>query len=161
MTTRTLVILRHAKAARPDGPVDFDRPLIDRGRADAAAAGAWLTAHGHRPDLVLSSPAQRARETWEAVAGALTVAPAVQYEKDLYYGGPVEILARVVAVADEVDTLLVVGHNPTLSQLSAILDPAAGDDLRTAGLAVHTFDGPWQRCGPRRASLTTAHTARA
>jgi phosphohistidine phosphatase len=150
------VILRHAKADRPDGVGDFDRPLTARGRADAAAAGEWLTAHGYAPDLALVSPASRARETW---AGTGLRAPA-EYHQDLYFGGVTEALVLVRAVGEEVGTVVVVGHNPTLSHLSLLLDPAA-DGLRTAGLAVHRFDGPWQRCGPRRAELAAAHTARA
>lgn len=162
MTTRTLVILRHAKAEQPDGKADVDRSLTDRGRADAGAAGEWLAANGYVPDVVLSSPARRTRETWHGVAGALPSAPDVRYERELYHGGVEEALALVTAVGDEAGTVLVIGHNPTLSQLSALLDQSTpGADLRTAGLAVHTFDGPWQRCGPRRATLTTAHTARA
>ena len=64
MSERTLVILRHAKAERPAELADADRPLTQRGHADAAAAGAWLAARGYRPDLVLCSPAKRTRQTW-------------------------------------------------------------------------------------------------
>ena len=74
VTTRTLVILRHAKAANPEGVADPDRPLTSRGHADAAAAGAWLAHRDLQPDLVLCSSARRTRETWHGVALALSTA---------------------------------------------------------------------------------------
>src|SRR4051812_30819300 len=97
---RTLVILRHAKAERPATADDHGRPLTERGHADAAAAGRWLSAHGYRPELVLCSPARRTRQTWHAVAVALEqdTAPLVRYEPQLYLGGLAEILAVLRSV---------------------------------------------------------------
>jgi len=113
-TARTLVLLRHAKAERPTGHSDVDRPLTERGHADAGAAGAWLAAHGYVPDLVLCSPAKRTRQTWHGVALALPSAPAVRYEKKLYTGGARDMLAVVAAASTEVRTVLVIGHNPSI-----------------------------------------------
>ncbi|HEX8630674.1 MAG TPA: histidine phosphatase family protein [Catenuloplanes sp.] len=170
MTGRILVLLRHAKADRPNDVGDFDRPLTARGHADASAAGAWLTRRALVPDLVLCSAAKRARQTWHGVAVAMAEAaaagggPTVRYERPLYEGGPQDLLEEVRQLADEIHTVLVVGHNPTMSQVSTLLDgrPGVGDadGLRTSGLAVHRFDGPWKGCGPGAAELTEAHTAR-
>jgi phosphohistidine phosphatase len=82
---RTLVLLRHAKADRPNGVPDVDRPLTERGHADSALAGAWLVKHGYVPDLVLASPSRRTRQTWHSVAVALANAgsPTVRYERDI------------------------------------------------------------------------------
>jgi phosphohistidine phosphatase len=80
MSIRTLVILRHAKAANPEGVPDVDRPLTDRGRADAAAAGAWIAQHGIVPDLVLC-------------------APQVRYEQPIYAASARTLLATVRAEA--------------------------------------------------------------
>lgn len=163
MTTRTLVILRHAKAQNPVGVKDMDRPLTSRGRADAAAAGAWLSHRGYEPDLVLCSPSQRTRETWHGVASALASAPVVRYDKQIYEASAEDLLDLVAEVEDDVATVLLIGHNPGLSQLSELLDSAHVDPegLRTAGVAVHTWDGSWVDCGPRTAALRAAHTARA
>src|SRR2546423_12767472 len=92
MSERTLVILRHAKAERPAGTADEDRPLTQRGHADSAAAGAWLAARGDRPDLVLCSPSKRTRQTWRGVAGALAGAPEPEgrHGPDPYHGGGAE-----------------------------------------------------------------------
>jgi phosphohistidine phosphatase len=167
MTQRTLVLLRHAKAET--GAPDIDRRLSSRGRADAAAAGAWLGAQGHRPGLVICSPARRTRQTWHAVAVALSEtagdppAPTVQYEAAVYTGTAAELLDLVRAAPEEISSVLLVGHNPTISQLSALLDPEAAmdsDGLRTCGIAAHQVTGAWSECGTRRAPRTASHTAR-
>lgn len=166
MSTRTLVILRHAKTANPEGTADRDRPLTTRGQADATAAGTWLSAGGLDPDLVLCSPSRRTKQTWHGVALGLAKAPKVQYDEAIY-GGSVRSLLAVVRSADEdAATVLLIGHNPGLSQLSILLHPADAttdddaDGLKTAGIAVHTWDGGWSDCGPGAAPRTNAHTAR-
>jgi phosphohistidine phosphatase len=166
MTTRTLVILRHAKTVQSEELVDLDRPLTQRGHADAGMAGAWLSSHGYRPELVLCSPARRTRQTWHGIAIALerAEAPDVRYEPAIYTGGVPEVLGLVRSVPEKYGTVLLVGHNPTLSSLTATLAPDAGrdsDGLRTCGLAVHEVDGDWADTGPGTARLVTAHTARA
>ncbi len=167
VTTRTLVILRHAKAANPEGASDRDRPLTQRGQGDAAAAGVWLSRDGLSPDLVLCSPSRRTKQTWHAVALGLPSAPHVKYDEAIYGGGVRSLLAVVRSADSDASTVLLIGHNPGLSQLSALLDPASGaatdedsDGLKTAGIAVHTWDGSWRDCGPGAARRTKAHTAR-
>jgi phosphohistidine phosphatase len=170
MTARTLVLLRHAKAESPAGLPDDQRPLTPRGHVDARAAGAWL-ARRHAPDLVLCSPSRRTRATWKAVAAALAATgagsggggPAVRFDPRLYDGGTTEALAAVREVDDAIAVVLVIGHNPGLSQLSFALDPDAtfgSGGLRTCGLAVHEPAGSWRQCGPGNARLTASHTAR-
>jgi phosphohistidine phosphatase len=161
VTTRTLVILRHAKADRAEGLADAERPLTDRGHADAAAAGAWLVQSGLLPDLVLCSPARRTRETWHGVALGLPAAPEVRYEPALYAASARTLLAAVRTSAPEAATVLLIGHNPGLSDLSATLDPEGAEGLRTAGIAVHTVNGAWTELTAGGAPLATGHTARA
>jgi phosphohistidine phosphatase len=162
MTVRSLVILRHAKAARPDHTPDPDRPLTARGHADAIAAGAWLTGIGYQPDLVVCSPARRTRETWLDLATALPAAPTVRYPDAAYHGGLGELVDLLRAVHPDAATVLLVGHNPAVSQLSGLLDPARADrdGLRTSGIAVHELDGGWDLVGTRPGRLVQAHTAR-
>ncbi|SDY21841.1 phosphohistidine phosphatase [Micromonospora pattaloongensis] len=191
MPERTIVLLRHAKAENPDGIADADRPLTARGHADAAAAGAWLAHSGHLPDLVICSPAKRTRQTWHGVALALAEAvtsaenpaessiasatdpdiaratgssPVVRYEDKVYSGSAEDLLTLVRDADESVSAILVVGHNPAISQLSALLDAALtpdSDGLRTSSLAVHRLNGSWRECGPGAASLLASHTARA
>lgn len=162
---RTLVLLRHAKAERSDRLADADRPLTERGRADAGVAGAWLAAHGYVPDVVVCSPAKRTRQTWQAVAPALPSTPTVRYDKRVYAGGAQDLLSIVTGTGDEVLRLLLIGHNPAISMLSELLDPDGGpgdsDGLRTCGLVVHQVPGSWRECGTVPAPVAATHTARA
>jgi phosphohistidine phosphatase len=162
MSTRTLVILRHAKSADPAGVADAERPLTHRGESDATAAGVWLVAQGLQPDIVLCSPARRTRQTWHRVAGELTTAPNVSYVERLYAAGLADVLSVLSDVDDTVGVTLLIGHNPSVSQLSALLDPsaAAPDGLSTAGIAVHTWSGDWSDGGAGTAALTASYTAR-
>src|SRR5262245_36911337 len=116
---RTLVLLRHAKADRPSGVADVDRPLTERGHADAAAAGAWLAKQHYVPDLVLCSPSRRTRQTWHSVAVALAKAgsPTVRYERAIYDGTAHDMMALMQSVDNSHHVVMLVGHNPTISQL--------------------------------------------
>ncbi|GAA0564266.1 histidine phosphatase family protein [Paractinoplanes ferrugineus] len=171
MTARTLVILRHAKAEAPTDDPDFDRRLTTRGETDADAAGAWLADERIRPDLVFCSSAARTRQTWQGVSIALAQAhpgqpaPEVRYEKSLYSGGRTEVFDLLRTVSDTVRTVLLVGHNPTVSEVSVLLVPDEQWDgrqveLRTSGLAVHRAEGPWSATEPGSMSLVERHTAR-
>lgn len=164
---RTLVLLRHAKSEHPANVADTDRPLTPRGHGDAGAAGAWLVAHELAPDLVLCSPSRRTRETWHGVAmalGADATGVTAAYDPALYDAGSArELLDLLVATDPSVRVLLLIGHNPTMSALSALLDPKGGepDGLRTAGLAVHVVPGEWSALAPGVAKVRAWHTARA
>jgi phosphohistidine phosphatase len=112
---------------------------------------------------VVCSPALRTRETWSGVVSGLgaTDRRRVEYQPALYTAGVDEVLDVIAGVADQVSTVLVIGHNPTLSMASAHLDPTRAGGIRTAGIAVHTIPGPWSACRPASAPLVQAHTARA
>ena len=169
MTARRLVILRHAKAETPGDRPDFERRLTRKGQADAAAAGSWLAAEGLRPDVVICSPATRARQTWHGVAMALAEAdpdgpaPEVQYEQVLYDGGRTEVFDLLRVVPDGTATVLVVGHNPMMSDVSLLLRPDGDPDdsgLKTAGMAVHEAEGSWAQTEPRSMPVVKEHTGR-
>jgi phosphohistidine phosphatase len=89
----------------------------------------------------------------------------VRYEQRAYDGTAQDLLDLVRQANDGTRTVLLIGHNPSVSDLSALLDPAAGDGdsdgLRTGGVAVHTVTGSWAQCEPRLAPLAATHTARA
>jgi phosphohistidine phosphatase len=171
MSARTLVLLRHAKAENPGDVPDHERKLTETGRSDADAAGAWLADEGLRPQLVLCSTATRTRLTWHGVSLALAqskesaIAPEVHYEAGLYDGGRTEVVDLLRAVPDDVRTVLVIGHNPTMSDVSALLHPhdprqAVGFELKTSGLAVHRTEDPWSQTEPGSMRLIATHTAR-
>lgn len=161
--TRVLVLLRHAEAEHPRSTPDEQRPLTRGGHADARVAGAWLATR-HVPEAVLCSPARRARQTWQEVVRALPARPElVRYERPLYLGGVGDLLGVVRRLPDQLGVVLVIGHNPALSQLSYALHPTnqrPDGGLPTCGLAVHSVIGPWSACGPGAAPLMATHTAR-
>lgn len=170
MTARTLILLRHAKAETPGEKPDFERRLTTRGESDADAAGSWLADSRLHPQLVLCSSAARTRQTWQGVAIALAqaapdaAAPEVHYEPGLYEGGRTEVIDLLRAVPDDIHTVLVVGHNPTMSDVSILLRHSDQDidlsGMRTAGLAVHRTEGPWSGTEPGGMRLVEEHTAR-
>jgi phosphohistidine phosphatase len=148
---RRLLLLRHAKteADAPSGK-DFDRRLDGRGRIDAATVGTWLAQHLPLPDLVLVSTAVRAQQTWQLVAEELGTAgppPEVEHLPELYGAGPAELLSAIRDVADPVQRLLVIGHNPGLHELALTLTGdgddagrrALGDNLPTSGIVAIDF----------------------
>jgi len=165
VSEQRLILMRHAKAEPPDGGADIDRPLTVRGHADAGAAGAWLVRSELLPDLVLCSPARRTRQTWHGVAVALAEAasPTVTYAPEIYTGAVGELLQLIRAVQASARTVLLIGHNPAISMLTASLAPSTADKngMRTAGIAVHQPRVEWDRLGPGDAALLLRHTPRA
>lgn len=137
----TLMLLRHAKAKRPEGVEDFDRKLSRRGREAAGRLGTTLREANLVPDLVLCSAARRTRETWELVAPGLGRAVPTREVRALYLAGPAKIMEQVHKVADDTPRVMVVGHNPGIATLAARL---GGTELEfpTCALAVITFDQP-------------------
>ena len=136
---KRLILLRHAKSSwSEDGLADSERPLSGRGERDAPRMGARLRQRGIRLGLVLSSPALRARRTATLVARALEYPDdAIRLDPTLYLATPEEILAVVAEQADAVDCLLVVGHNPGLTELTNLLVPELElANLPTAGTVV-------------------------
>ncbi len=151
-TPRRIVLLRHAKADWPEVP-DMERPLADRGRMDAPAAGRWLAGTGILPRLTLCSPAIRTRETWKLVAHELPRRPRTVYEERLYEATLGDLLALLNETDDAVADLLLVGHNPGMHALAdALSSRADGDALArmrrgafpTSAVAVVEFAGSWK-----------------
>lgn len=110
--TRRLVVLRHAQSEPDTGEGDHARTLGDRGRRDAARLGERLRALGWVPRVVVSSDATRTRQTWEHLRPALGGAPEVTFARALYLRGIDEIRAVLRQQPPEVDTVMVIGHNP-------------------------------------------------
>jgi phosphohistidine phosphatase len=165
---RTLVLVRHGKSSWDLDVDDHERPLSARGRRDAEAIGRWLSERSLRPDLVLCSTAFRTKQTWEyAMAGGAT-AGEVQYRREVYHAWVPELLALIREVPDEIHTLLVLGHAPSIPDLvehvcirTQSRDWAQMDSkFPTSGLAVVSVPGPWSELGKARAELASFTVAR-
>lgn len=162
MTTRRLVLVRHAKSA-VDGGADVERALAKRGVADAPLIGRWLAEHRLVPGRVVVSPARRARQTWELAAGELGATPEPVLDERIY-GNTVEDLLEVVRdTPPDVDTVVLVGHNPAIEAFAIALDDGRGDAAArremtqkypTSGIAVFAVPSAWAQVGTRTGRLT-------
>lgn len=119
---KTIYLLRHAKSSWDDASLsDFQRPLAPRGRKAAPRLGTYMAQHGLVPDRVLCSAARRAVETWQAVSEALGDQVEVQVREDLYHATPGSLLDAVRHLSPEVQSVLLIGHNPTFEDLALAL----------------------------------------
>jgi phosphohistidine phosphatase len=163
---RTLLLMRHAKSAYPPNVADHDRPLAPRGIREAGLAGDWLRANAPGIDAVLCSTATRTRQT---LAQTGIDAP-VRYCERLYGATPGMMIDEINEVADSVNTLLVVGHEPTMSSVSIGL--ASSDDpndtalqrisekFPTSAIALLTVVGEWKSVELNCATLVEFHVPR-
>jgi phosphohistidine phosphatase len=159
--SKRLFILRHAKSSWDDpGLADHERPLAPRGRRAVEAIAAHVKTAGIDPQLVLCSSARRTRETLEGVA----VGGEHSIEPELYGASCEELLERLHRVPDEIESVMLVGHNPALQAL--VIRLADGEETTdgshlaevrrkfpTGALATLTFDGTWAELSPRSARL--------
>ncbi len=137
-----IFLLRHAKSDWNSAHDDFDRPLNTRGQHDAPRIGQWLREHGVTPDRVVSSPANRAAQTAEAVCAQLDYpVERIVWDKNLYLASCETLLDALDKQSKPALSLLLIGHNPGLEQLLEYLahEPpprqANGKLLTTATLA--------------------------
>lgn len=135
---RELVLLRHAHAEAPESrETDAERGLSAEGHAAAEAVGRWLVEHGRVPDCIIGSPARRVRETIE---GVLRVTGYIDQciEDGIYEATP----GALIEIADryrDIGRVMLVGHNPGLEQLVALMESGQSGDYRgmpPAGVAV-------------------------
>src|SRR5271165_369583 len=165
-TRRTLLLMRHAKSAYPAGVTDHGRPLSPRGIREARLAGDWLRSHAPRIDAVLCSTATRARETLSHTG---LDAPVTFCER-LYDAVPGTVIDAINHVDDDVSTLLVIGHEPAIGQVSLGLASAEASNktashqistkFPTSAIAVLRTGEAWQRLEPGSAALVGFHVPR-
>ncbi len=132
---KTLLILRHAKSSWKHAELpDFDRPLNKRGKRDAPRMGELLRQADLLPDLILSSSAQRARQTTQAVVDSSGYPGEVRWMDSLYAAPPESYLEALRGLDDSLQRVMLVGHNPGLEEL---LEQLTGEDetLPTAAIA--------------------------
>lgn len=169
-TYRALLLLRHAKSDYPAGVGDHERPLAARGVREAALAGDWLRAHAPVVDAVLCSTATRTRQTLERTG----INAPVYYADRLYDASPGMVIDEINATptrfAGEVSTLLVIGHEPAMSQVALGLgdtedgDAAVAEAISakypTSAIAQLRTEQPWPQLALGGAALVTFHVPR-
>ncbi len=132
---KTLLLLRHAKSSWKDTDArDFDRPLNQRGLKAAPAVGNLMRKRKLEPKLVLSSPAERARQTIQSVLESARLKTELRYDERIYEATGARLLEIVAQIDDDANIAMLVGHNPGLEELLATLTGEART-LPTAALA--------------------------
>jgi phosphohistidine phosphatase len=151
---KTLFLLRHAKSSWKDQSLpDFERPLNRRGKRAAADVGRYLKHELIVPELVVSSPALRARETIERLAKAAKWNVEVRFDQRIYEAGGLGLLEVISQIENERKNALLVGHNPGIEELLMLL---TGDSKRvpTAALAkIELKSSKWTTAADKRAKL--------
>jgi phosphohistidine phosphatase len=165
---RRLMLLRHAKAVPQGDHADENRPLAERGRNDMSVVAAFVRDRKLAPDLALVSPAIRTRETWDLLLPALNPAAAHRIEPRLYAAPAERILYLVRETGPEIQSLMLVGHNPGLEDIARMLSGSGETDalirfggaMPTASLAAIDLPGGWENLQERTGRLEIFVTPR-
>ena len=144
---RTLILIRHAKSSWAD-PLqnDFDRPLNERGKAEAPEMGKVLDKIGIKPDLIISSTAKRTRQTAKRIAAEVGYdTEHFKWEEKLYHCIPSVFEEVIQRIDDKVKTVFIVAHNPGITDFVNELSPEFKiDNMPTCSVAAaHITDGEW------------------
>jgi phosphohistidine phosphatase len=134
---KTLTILRHGKSSwKDESQSDYDRPLSRRGEQNVPMMAERITAAGIRPSLIMSSPARRAWATAKLVARTISYPIEFLQREDRLYMASLDQLLDVMAEQDPgFNSIVVVGHNPGLTEFANYLLPGVTDTLPTCGIA--------------------------
>jgi phosphohistidine phosphatase len=161
MTSKTLVLIRHAKSSWKDSSLaDFDRPLNKRGKQDAPLMGEVLASKELRPDAFYLSPAKRSQKTAKKIAEKMALPPSqLKREDQLYFGGSEKILQWIKNFHKNLNIVFIVSHNPDLNDLATYFLGADAfekqiQNLPTASiLAVQFFIEDWKEIEKGKANL--------
>ncbi len=161
MQEHRLIIMRHAKSDwSEENRSDFDRPLTARGKEAAKLMSKWLKHKQYRIDLIICSPALRTKQTCQLVSQELGIPQNnILWETGIYEASLNNLLALVNQHGEEVQTLLIIGHNPGLDQLLCYLsrDPpsvsSSGKLLTTAAVAILDYGDAAITAKPHQAQL--------
>lgn len=139
MPKKTLYIARHAKSSWDDASLsDFDRPLNKRGKRDAPFMAEKLKELGLKPDLILSSPANRAKTTAEHYQE--TLGSKLKFDGRIYEASLMSLIYLAREMFEEIDSLMIVGHNPGLTMLNDRVSNKSIYNIPTAAVVAVEFE---------------------
>lgn len=155
---KTLYVVRHAKSSWDDTDLaDIDRPLNDRGKRDAPRMGKRLKEKSIHPELFLSSPARRAFSTARRIGEVLNYKKEnIRTERKLYHASEDDILNIVRALPDKLNSVMIFGHNPGLTDfVNELLESKQFiDNIPTCGIVAFSFAcKSWTDLTQRNAAL--------
>ena len=140
---KKIFFLRHAKSSWSDFSLkDFDRPLSTRGIQDAELMGNYFKAKKIGLDVIISSPSKRTKETLDHFFSSNI--SEIEYEKSLYHGHLEDVLEVITSSLEEINTIMIVGHNPSMHEVTEFLSGGFLPKYPTCGLASLTHEGEWK-----------------
>ena len=151
---KQILLMRHAKSSWEDKDLkDFDRPLAERGLEDAPAMGKYIRKAKYKPAHIISSPAQRAKETAQLVCeGAKIGEENISWNDDLYFGSVRDYIIAIQNAPDEFERIMLVGHNPLMESTTGVLTGAnekVAVRMPTAALVcLESFADNWETIAP-------------
>lgn len=154
---KTLYVIRHAKSSWDDPTLsDFDRPLNKRGKKDAPEMGKRLKQRQVVPDLLLSSPAERALTTCHTLAEEIGYAKSkIKTDKNLYHAEDAEILRIIQGLDNKYACVWIFGHNPGLTDFVNLLAEADIDNIPTCGVVACSLDiQSWDEANRKKGTVT-------
>ena len=153
---KKLFIVRHAKSSWDSLELDdYDRPLNKRGKKNAPEMGMRLAKRLVKPDMIITSSAKRAAATARRIAEEISFpVKNINKESQFYHGSVGDMISIMQGVSSDVNTLMVFGHNPTLTDLTNYLSGSDIYNIPTCGVAEMEFDvSSWDKIGKKSASL--------
>jgi len=144
---KTLYLARHAKSSWKHPELsDIERPLNKRGKRDAPYIGNLLKEKGVKPNILISSPAVRARKT------AVVIAERIDYTKSkiliddkIYESSSTELLNIIKSFDDKYNSVMMFGHNPGFTLLNNYLTDSYIDNIPTCGIVGIRFNSSWKK----------------
>lgn len=153
---KTLYLVRHAKSSWSDASLsDKERPLNKRGRRTAPDMGGRLAEQGHKPDLIVSSPANRAFSTAKILAKEMGIDESeITIDERLYFSGTGSMLKMLEGLDDSYQSVMIVGHNPAMTTFMNMLCDASVDNMPTSAIAVIGYSmASWSKLRSEDGSL--------
>lgn len=146
--------MRHAKSSWDDpAQSDFERPLNERGRKAAPFMGEVMTKNNFTPEIIVSSPAMRARQTAELVKKSAACDAGIKFDERIYEASPQRLLEVIADIENDFDSAMIVGHNPGFESLVRVLTGKI-EAMPTAALAIVDLEiGSWREIGFEKGNL--------
>lgn len=139
---KKVYIIRHAKSSWSDLSLDdFDRPLKKRGKEDIKVISKWLKKRGIKPDIVISSPAKRAKKTLKTLEEILNIdKDVIKFDKGIYEAHVQYLVDMLSKLDDRYGSVFIIGHNPSLNELAEHLSDTIITNIPTSGVVAIELD---------------------
>lgn len=154
---KTLILVRHAKSSWSDSTLnDIQRPLNKRGNRDAPKMGEHLAEKGLVPEAIFSSPGLRALTTARLISVKIGVKPSdIKVKDDIYTFNAEQLFSVVKSIKDSYNRIMIVGHNPAITDLTNYLCGSDIDNIPTCGVAVIKLSvDSWKKAVKKKAKLS-------